>query len=233
MDHTSWLSLLLATDAPALPGVMLMRYGRMLSWIFVMGLLGAGLGWKLPWRTRRKLALVAAACAVATGPVFPVHWLGLAFQSLSFSGMLLSGLLLARVVSTPPAVACAPAAQTAGTWLVVIAVLTGYALLLDTFAVLPVQLYAWGFSPMALLCLLALCLLPGVLRGFALTASTAERWVAPCALLLFAATRLPSGNVWDALLDPWLWLVLQVLLVRRLLRNWRFKRAASPATIRG
>jgi hypothetical protein len=38
-------------------------------------------------------------------------------------------------------------------------------------------------------------------------------------LLLFAATRLPTGNVWDAILDPWLWLLLQLVLLRRLLRR--------------
>jgi hypothetical protein len=38
-------------------------------------------------------------------------------------------------------------------------------------------------------------------------------------LLLFAATRLPTGNLWDAVLDPWLWLALQGVLVRRLLRR--------------
>jgi hypothetical protein len=27
---------------------------------------------------------------------------------------------------------------------------------------------------------------------------------------LHVVLRLPSGNVWDALLDPWLWIVLHV-----------------------
>lgn len=225
-EHFSWAALLVSTDAPGLPSVTLMHYGRILSWIFVMGLLGAGFSWKLPWRTRRKVALVFAACAIATGPIFPIHWLGLAFQSLSFSGMLITGLLLVRVVSVPIAVAPAPATTPTSTWIVLCGVGVGYALLFDTFAVMPVQLYAWGFSPMALLCLLALSLLPSVWRGFEFNCGTPELWVAPCALLLFAATRLPSGNVWDALLDPWLWLALQILLVHRLYRNWRPKKAS-------
>jgi hypothetical protein len=45
--------------------------------------------------------------------------------------------------------------------------------------------------------------------------------VAPAALLLFAATRLPTGNVWDALIDPWLWLFLNGALFRTLYRRWR------------
>ena len=36
------------------------------------------------------------------------------------------------------------------------------------------------------------------------------RWGTGAAVLLallgFSATRLPTGNFWDAMLDPWLWL---------------------------
>jgi hypothetical protein len=103
----------------------------------------------------------------------------------------------------------------------VAAVLPGYLLLLDTFAVLPWQMYGWGFSPLALLCLLGVSLLPGVLRGFTFSLSTPEVWVAPTALLLFAITRLPTGNVWDALIDPWLWLFLNGMLFRALYLRWR------------
>ena len=45
--------------------------------------------------------------------------------------------------------------------------------------------------------------------------------VAPLALLMFAATRLPSGNLWDALLDPWLWSALHIALLRALYQRWR------------
>jgi hypothetical protein len=38
------------------------------------------------------------------------------------------------------------------------------------------------------------------------------------AVLVFALLRVPTGNVWDALLDPWLWLVLHFYLVRLALR---------------
>jgi hypothetical protein len=43
----------------------------------------------------------------------------------------------------------------------------------------------------------------------------------PLALLLLVALRLPTGNVWDAVLDPCVWLVLQVMLVRRWLRCYK------------
>jgi hypothetical protein len=104
----------------------------------------------------------------------------------------------------------------------------GYLLMLDTFAVLPLQIYAWGFSPLLLLVLLALSLLPWCTAP---VSRVAPVWLAPVALLLFAATRLPTGNLWDALMDPWLWLILQGLLVRGLYR--RLRMLTSPATIRG
>jgi hypothetical protein len=102
-------------------------------------------------------------------------------------------------------------------------VLLGYALLLDTFAVLPISLplYVWGFSPALLIGLVVLALLPWVVRGGLAAGGVAANWIVPSALLLFAATRLPTGNLWDALMDPWLWLLLHGLLIRRLLRSWR------------
>jgi hypothetical protein len=33
-------------------------------------------------------------------------------------------------------------------------------------------------------------------------------------VLLFVLLRLPTGNVWDAVLDPWLWLGLHWVLLR-------------------
>jgi hypothetical protein len=94
--------------------------------------------------------------------------------------------------------------------------LLGYGLMVDTFAVLPLQLYIWGFSPGLLLVMLALALLPWVVLPAGRTSGLSQ-WLAPVVLLLFAATRLPTGNLWDAVLDPWLWLALHVVLVRRLL----------------
>jgi hypothetical protein len=34
-------------------------------------------------------------------------------------------------------------------------------------------------------------------------------------LAVFVLLRLPTGNLWDALLDPWLWVALHVLALRR------------------
>lgn len=208
-----WLGLLLSTDAPALPTAWVMRLGLTLGWALVLASLGAGLARKRSLRTRRSLAAVLALWTLLPGPLTPDYWLGLAFHAPSLSAMLLCAGCLQRWLWVPTLSASAskpaPAAR-AGVWLLV---LLGYVLLLDTFAMLPLQIYTWGFSPLLLLVLLALSLLPWLRRG------SAARWLVPLALLLFALTRLPTGNVWDALLDPWLWLLLHGLLIRSLVRR--------------
>jgi hypothetical protein len=102
--------------------------------------------------------------------------------------------------------------------LVVMGAGLGWLLLLDTFAVLPVQLYAWGFSPLAAGLLAFVVLLPWFAGGR--HNHRLPAWVAPGAVLVFVALRLPTGNVWDAVLDPWLWLALQVYLVRVAFRRY-------------
>lgn len=223
-----WWGLLLSADAPALPATWLMRPGLTLGWALLLALLGAGLACRLSLATRRGLAAVLALWTLVPGPLTPDYWLGLAFHAPSLTSMLLCAWCLQRLLF-PAAVAHArplftqDGAQTVsatGAWLLP-AVLLGWALLLDTFAVLPLQIYAWGFSPLLLLVLLGLSLLPWLLRGRASRATAPAHWLLPAALLLFAATRLPTGNLWDALLDPLLWLFLQGLLLRGLYRRLR------------
>jgi hypothetical protein len=93
----------------------------------------------------------------------------------------------------------------------------GWVLALDTFAVLPLQqsIYAWGFSPLA-----SLALMTGAAAVWVISA----RWLYTLplfALALFVLTRLPSGNVWDAVLDPLLWLYLHIYLATQ---GWRYLR---------
>jgi hypothetical protein len=218
----------------------MMRLGLAVGWALVLALLGAGIGYKLSQNGRRWMALALALWAFVPGPVSPAYWLGLAFNTPSLTAMLLAGwglcwlLFDADTRAVLPSLHCEavePGATAAQWWQLWAWVALGYLLMLDTFAVLPLQIYAWGFSPFLLLGLLALGLLPWLLGGHALVRRVAPVWLAPVAMLLFAATRLPTGNLWDALLDPWLWLILQWLLVRGLYR--RFRARTSPATIRG
>ena len=84
----------------------------------------------------------------------------------------------------------------------------GWVLCLDNFGLLPWDLYSMGFGSglvwlgwMASGSWMALCLL--------LALNTTQRRAATCLLMataLFAFTHAPTGNVWDAWMDPLLWL---------------------------
>jgi hypothetical protein len=237
----AWLAALLSTDAPALPAPWAMRLGLSVGWALVLALLGAGLGSRLSLGRRRLLAASLALWALLPGLLTPDYWLGLAFHTPSLTAMVLSVWALQRLLflsiadaATLPTGdatgedACKPGGVFFPYGLLLPLVALGYLLLLDTFAVLPLQIYAWGFSPLLLMGLLALSLLPWLLRGAAATGRGSQRWLLPASLLVFAFTRLPTGNVWDALIDPWLWLFLNGALLRAVYRRWRDAKALAP-----
>jgi hypothetical protein len=202
-------------SAPALPSLWLMQLWLPLGWAVVLAALVVlasvrctrhrGVVWGLP--------LLMALWTLWPGEWSPAYWLGLAFQAPSAMLVLLSAWLGGcalrgtRMDARPPSGAMA---------LVVAAVLLGWALLLDSFAQLPVALYGLGFASPALAVVALLSLLPLLQAGAATRMST---WLAPLALLLFVLLRLPTGNVWDAVLDPWLWLGLQGYLLRAVLKR--------------
>lgn len=227
-----WLAQLLATDAPVLPSSLALQVGLQLGWSVVLGWLGLvaaarwwpckpGAGARRPW----GVAFLLALWTWLPGPVSPAYWLGLAFQAPSAVTVLLCAGLLCKRWASPPvarpphdADAVRVAADGVTLALAAMGVLLGWALLLDTFAVLPVQLYAWGFGPAAPGLALLVALLPWVLGRSPASVRDWLAWVAPVALLVWLVWRLPSGNVWDALLDPWLWLVLHGVVIRRMVR---------------
>jgi hypothetical protein len=116
--------------------------------------------------------------------------------------------LRAPVVTTPRSVA----------WL---GILLGWALVVDTLNGWPAffnpQLYALGFEAAGLWLVLALT------AATLLWAQVPRRWVFSTLVVLtaYALLRLPTGNVWDAVLDPFVWLALHV----QLWRTWRTTRA--------
>lgn len=191
-------------------------WGVVLAW-GVSALVPASLITRWPLLHRAAVGLMLLWCA-APGVYSPDHWLGLAFQAPSISTVVLCAVLLWRSPLAVAGTAADVEARTPGLdTLAAAGVLLGWLLLLDTFALLPVELYAWGFSPLsAAVCLLLACL-PWVWMG---SPGPHQRgWLVPGAALVvvavFVALRLPSGNLWDALLDPGLWVVLQVGVVRR------------------
>ena len=202
-----------AEQAALLPALALMQWWLRLGWGVVLGALLIGvLAWlfrDLTLRTRtvalRTTALLVLVSCSLPGAWSPSYWLGLAFQAPSLSAGAVSVLLLLRHGIAGQSVS-APAAemlQQARRW-APLALLLGWVLLLDTFAIWPLALYPLGFGALVWVLLLVLALLPWAWYGGALRRNAAGLlWAA--VLLLFATLRLSSGNVWDAMLDPWLW----------------------------
>ena len=165
--------------------------------------------------SRRAVGVLLAgmiALQALPGAASPSYWLGLAF--LCPSGLLV-GLCLARLY-------LGGADQAHGrvmpNKLALLLAVTGGALYLDAMGLISAGFYYWGFGPNAAP-LLALLLAVG--SALAIFRDTCR--LQACALLLavigFTVLRLPTGNLWDALLDPLLWGWALVSLARQALRK--------------
>lgn len=195
-----------------------MVYGR-LAWAIV---LAAVLIAVVPetWRHSRRLPLAAlgimALLAFLPGQAAPAWSLGLAFQYPS--GLLTACCLLklldrgrgAGAVCALPAGLAAPLS------------IAGTALYLDAFGVISQGYYYAGFAAIGAPILAVLATIGcavAIVRGRHL------RQALPLlgAFLLFSLLRLPTGNIWDALIDPLLWAwalaALATAGLRRLRRN--------------
>ena len=221
MDALSLSSVLTVLQAPLVPGLEAQALARPLLWALT---LGGAVHWLARGRSPRvrQAALACVLLWVALpGSASLAYWLAQAFQMPSLSSAALGLAYLWRVWRGPPRAGAraATACQLIRSlrWL---AVLLGWLLLLDLLALLPVALYGWGFGTPALAAVCVL-LLAGWLRWGAEPAARPWLALAAVVLLLFVLTRWPSGNLWDALLDPLLWLGLQL----RWLWAWRGRRA--------
>ena len=208
----------LANMSPVLPSLVLLRIAYPLAW----GIVAAWAVAECTKKFRRpvRLALVALTLVAAW---WPGSWslpygLGMAFQLPSWTALLLclmglyrnlwagelSGPMVAAISADPDAAAQRPAGPD---WFVYAGLLLGLVLLLDTFILLPFALYRWGFSLFALV--LVLLVVVGVWAMSNPGSKARDRsGLLLLVLALYIVTRLPSGNVFDALIDPWLWLVV-------------------------
>lgn len=92
----------------------------------------------------------------------------------------------------------------------------GWLLTIDTLNLWPrtweVNFYTWGFSASSLwLCVSLVLILAWLRHGLWI-------WQSIAVLALYALLRWPSGNVWDAWLDPGVWIVAHVQVFRHV---WR------------
>lgn len=214
-------------DLPSLPSQFV--YAR-LAWALVLAALWVGL-----WPSKRPLprpALLGVACAclalVALPGASSLAWhLGLAFQ---YPSGLLVGLCLVRLHARWRG-ASAPTAAPSALPLPLAALLaaTGALLYADALGLIAGGYYYAGFGPGAALCalLLALGCAAAIVRGLAAPQACAILG----AVLLFSLARLPSGNLWDVLLDPLLWGWSLVSLCAASLRALRRRALDQPAAL--
>lgn len=217
IDTLASLAQWVSVDSPALPSPWVMQGWLHLGWSVVLAWGVTVLGPAWPPRVRWVGAGLAALWSWVPGPYSPTYWLGLAFQAPSISSVLLGAWLLHDRLRAPreaPSVTVHSGKRSVGVF-AVLGILAGWALLLDAFALLPVPLYAWGFSPIAPALGLLVALLPWGLG----CRQDSRVWIAPTAVLLFVVLRLPTGNAWAAMLDPWLWVLLQGYGVRAAFRR--------------
>jgi hypothetical protein len=228
MNFDSLLGSFLSNQQAVLPTALAQFAGLYVAWALMLVWGVSAMTRRWPLRYRGSVLAAVALLTLVPGPSSPAYWLGLAFQSPSVTSVVLAvgylsftGLarpLHSRVEGRPNSlVACAVGAG------------LGWVLLLDTLAWWPVSIYAWGFSPVAV-AILALTLAIGwAIWGGARTG----RWsvlgfaVPALVLALFVLTRWPTGNVWDALIDPWLWVGFQGVLLISGLRAWRLRGAPA------
>ena len=172
-------------------------YGR-LAWALVAAALLLAVLPAVAQRTRMMIVAAIVALMLLPGAASPAYWLTLALQ---YPSGLLTGCaivsLQARWQGRRPRYTL-PAALALGLAAI------GLVMYLDTFGVLALGLYYGGFNPVAaplLACAAAIGFAVNVWRGHAAGPSAAML----IAVLQFSLLRLPTGNLWDALLDPLLW----------------------------
>ncbi|SFF93400.1 hypothetical protein SAMN05518865_106142 [Duganella sp. CF458] len=197
-----------------LPDLLLQStYGKV-AWGIVLATLVIGLlpaSRQLSRRATAQLLGVMIVLALLPGPFSPAYWIALALQ---WPSGLLVGLCLMRLVHPwwPATAKRGLSVALAGA-----IALLGTVLYLDALGLLPLGLYFWGFgprgAPLLALAAMALCV-AWIIQG----RSRPQAFAALGALTLFTLLRLPTGNLWDALLDPMLWIWAVVTLA---IRAWR------------
>lgn len=195
-------------------------YGRV-GWGIVLATLIFALWPRRFALTGRVLAIVTlgmVALQALPGPASPSYWLGLAMQLPSG---LLVGLCLSKIYFS---MAGTPIRSVMSPRLATFLALAGTVLYLDAMGLISMGIYYWGFGPKAAP---LLAMLMTVASAVAIARGKVQPQASALLVAMFGFTilRLPTGNIWDALLDPLLWGWALVALARR---GWR--RATLPAS---
>ena len=174
---------------------------------------------------RSAIGLGTAVCAAMWLPqgASPAYWLGLAFQ---YPSSMLVACCAFSLAARQGVVRGGPMREG---WFSLVVALGGALLYADSSGWLNLGLYARGFDPLL-----------GPTAALAL-GSWAVWWirrhvgrdvgrgvglVVLASVIVFCLTRLPSGNVFDAFLDPLLWAWALAATLAKAARRWR--RTAQP-----
>ena len=213
-------------DVARLPDLIWQQWWLRAGWSVVVAWLGA---WFVSRWTVRTDAKLAAFLALGVWVWLPgswggAYWLGLAFQAPSVTSVLLCGLLGGRLLTgqtTPNHLHKGRSRRFI--FLTLCGVVLGWTLLLDTLGVWPVSFYNWGFGAVAPAIALGIAALPWIVAKQALPMHKGTVLVV-AAIGFFVALRLPTGNLFDALMDPWLWCSVQIALIQK----WRQRTKPAP-----
>jgi hypothetical protein len=192
------------------PSLLVTDVMRWFAWALMLGFVMAHVRRRLRSGLMTRVACVVAA-SLALLLVAPIKLsLSLAFQTPSVLTQLLLLLWVVYGDQLNPMTGC-EAGGCDRTWGYMAGMLLGWLLLLDTLAILPLQwlalpnfsMYQWGFTWLAQACVLVVlacgCFVTPALSGLGLMA-----------VAVFVITHAPTGNLWDALLDPMLWIYCHV-----------------------
>ncbi len=215
----------IATSLPLLsdaitPEFALQSAALHLGWALVLGAISAFCLRPFPKMLRLAAVVLVMLAGLLPGEWRPGWWLGLAFQtpSLTLQGIALLYLIrMWRLRDVPPIETITSVAY--ARWpnsLLLLGSVIGWLYALDTFAAFDLQIYALGFTPYAVLASLGLSALLQLLSQRTGHAPRMQRHrdlavIILSAMVVHVLTRLPTGNAWDALMDPWLWLYAQAL----------------------
>jgi len=154
--------------------------------------------WPLARRVGRPVAVLLFLSMWLPGPASPAWWLGLAVLAPS---LMLVALCALAILDPTAGTAQRPLLDGASAATLALASVLLY---LSTVAVLPIDIYRWGTAPLPFGVAAA-----AVAIGWLWLAQRQDRpplaaLALGAALLGYGLLRLPTGNAWDAVLDPWL-----------------------------
>lgn len=218
-------------SASITPSLSALSFGMHLGWALALGAVSVFLLRTFNITTRRTVALVIILLCILPSEWSPSWWLGLAFQtpSLTLQGLcglyLYQQLFLQAGAEVPLPDSSTPTART--TWplgLLLAVIVAGWIFALDTFAFFDISLYAIGFTPYAVLAALFFACLLQLISARSGHAQPTRHYRQLATIVLIATIvhlllRLPTGNMWDALLDPWLWLMAHGLAIYLVLKK--------------